>query len=283
MQNINTLKRDKDYRSLSTSRTGDLFPKTDLNLINTQEIHHCKKDNIISLTPMKRTFMKKINKNNFVLAYVPKSKLNFPKTSNLIMRQTTRMTHNIDLSTTLFSLGGGGLVDTDYMKFKTEYYLKYAKNIDLFKSNGLIISALSSASKTKCQSIYPKILKLHDDNVNLLFKKIRPDVILEMSLLKEIVSLSYELFLLMNQHLNEIIQELMNEQNKNEKAQQKIYDIEKYYLNEIAKANQKKFKHDFHSTSQTSVFENETKMLKMLDLQREDSKKMLNIHRLEEE
>lgn len=279
MKQIENVRRDHEQRSFSTSRTIDLFSKRGHNVINTQDINPLNNKSIISLTPIKKTFMKKLN--HFSLAFIPKNKLNIPKTNSLLMKQNKNINQHIDLSNTLLSLGGTS--DNDFRQFKTDYYLKYGKILESFKGNSSIIPSLSSLHKTKCQSLLPKLLKIHDESINLLFKNIKPHIILDLTSLKHIIFLSYESFSLMNQFQNELIKELINEKRQNEKAQQKIHDIEKYYSNEIPVMNRNKSQNDFNATSQTTAFENDSKNSKLLKLQREDSKKMLNIQRIEEE
>ena len=67
-----------------------------------------------------------VKRQHFILNFVPKRKLNFPK-PNAQLKPLNPPSNLIDINKTLFSFGKGNN-DKDYLFFRTNFILKYAKN-----------------------------------------------------------------------------------------------------------------------------------------------------------
>ena len=225
-----------------------------------------------------------VKRQHFILNFVPKRKLNFPK-PNAQLKPLNPPSNLIDINKTLFSYRKGNN-DKDYLFFRTNLILKYAKNSECLTKLKDELNTVSLDSKDLITEKMKKIMHSYERKVHLIFDSIKPEHPIDYTTWKENVTVSYELLYSLITLMDRLITDIKSLEDKNTKMKNKIFEQDTkltFYsttcedLNKILKKNQKVIEKNKKIKKNNDVDPSK------LQLMQSNNENFIEMYRLEEE
>ena len=236
---FNTSKNNKSSNNLSS--TNSMFS----SLSNLVQIESQKPKAFppsrLSISQSMKCFYQQANatsstKQNFLLNFVPKRKLNFPKPQNQL-KPLNPLDPNLDLNKTIFSFGKGR-DNKDYLFFRTNYLLKFSKNSEHY--NKIKDDLMSISSDNKDINEYNKIKTSLEKKVQIIFDKINVDSTVDFSTWKDNIVVTYDLFCSIFNMVDKLIGSVKKTEEANYKLKNQLFEQDSkltFYTNTCQQLN----------------------------------------------
>lgn len=283
---FNTSKNNKSSNNLSSSNS--MFS----SLSNLVQIENKKSkafpSSRLSLSQSMKCFYQQVNvsnpiKQNFLLNFVPKRKLNFPKPQNQL-KPLNPLDQNLDLNKTIFSFGKGK-DNKDYLFFRTNYLLKFSKNSEHY--NKIKDELISISNDNKEISKYNKTKALLEKKVQIMFDRINVDSPIDFPTWKDNIAVTYELLCSLLNMIDKLINLVKKTEETNFKFKNKLFEQDSkltFYTNTCEQLNKivNKNKKIIEKTLKISKNKNDSDPDK-LQLIQNNNENIIEIFRLGEE
>lgn len=176
-------------------------------------------------------------------------------------------------------------IDSEYMNFKTNFILKFSKNVNNYDKLGSITDTISENNKKLVSDGIKKLKRYAEKKDRVLFDNME---VSDKNLYnwKENIILFFETETIWQKISDIILKELKNtrelmlilaKKNKELTDENKIFSDKIYKLNEFIRVN------DFHNKSETMKKKMRNFYEKKQEFERKENMDFMNIHRLEEQ
>lgn len=245
---------------------------------------------------VKSQFTKTINgypsplKNQYQLEYVPKRKI---KPDYISFETPKAQTNKLDFSKEkeMFNVtqnknDSEPHNEKDFFQFRTSSILKYAQNSEYLEKIKKFMDYIGDDKRNISVDLYNKMKSIYDTSSLEFFKKVKKEDVINYDTWKNMITLFYELNVIVLKIFTLVFSELKQEKEKNLKLEKKCFEQENM-LNvkesELNEVNEYILKYDLTSKiKQRKKKDNSVKDVKNRFVRKENSY-ILTIYRLEEE
>ena len=301
LSNSNYNYRTVDYENSNYKNKNDDYGKylRISSISNNKKYNHKLRNSLVMQNKIKESLLK-----NSTLKYIPKNKILknninfFNKTSinNLMKKEESEKINKTDIKIILNDENKRDIKaeinqhsETDIIKYRTEYILKYSQFSDYF--NHLLTinkDVINSERRNNFNGILLNENKIYENLNRLILEKIQCDFPLEYSTWKTLINSFYEFTFEFKNIVNFLFEELKIIQNKNLELNQKLFEKENILNSktiELNKCNDLIEKYDLNSKKK--IKDNKKKefdinSVKLKSIEKENIY-VLTIYKLEEE
>ena len=299
LNNISTLSNRLDYENTKFIKNEEIRKYVRIySAVSKKKTINKLKHNVISETNIKNPFLKPKN-----LKYLPKreiiknNKNFFNKTSSINYLYQKDDNEKINNTETKIILNKEFKTDlkeemnkhsnSDLIKFRTEYILKYAKISDFFQHILKIYKEIIKNDRKNYFGIYFSNERNIYENLNrLILEEIQSDFPLEYLTWKNLISLFYDFTFEYTNILNFLFEEIKILENKNIHLENKLFEKEndlENNLGELEKVNEYIIEKDLNRRKkEDKKKEQDTNKIK-LKARKKENAYIITIYRLEEE
>jgi hypothetical protein len=298
LNNISTLSNRLDYESTKFIKNEEIRKYVRIYSAVSKKTINKLKHNVISETNIKNPFLKPKN-----LKYLPKreiiknNKNFFNKTSSINYLYQKDDNEKINNTETKIILNKEFKTDlkeemnkhsnSDLIKFRTEYILKYAKISDFFQHVLKIYKEIINNDRKNYFGIYFSNERNIYENLNrLILEEIQSDVPLEYLTWKNLLSLFYDFTFEYTNILNFLFEEIKIIQNKNIHLENKLFEKEndlENNLGELEKVNEYIIEKDLNRRKKEDKKKEQDINKIKLKARKKENAYIITIYRLEEE
>ena len=298
LNNISTLSNRLDYESTKFIKNEEIRKYVRIYSAVSKKSINKLKHNVISETNIKNPFLKPKN-----LKYLPKreiiknNKNFFNKTSSINYLYQKDDNEKINNTETKIILNKEFKTDlkeemnkhsnSDLIKFRTEYILKYAKISDFFQHILKIYKEIIKNDRKNYFGIYFSNERNIYENLNrLILEEIQSDFPLEYLTWKNLISLFYDFTFEYTNILNFLFEEIKILENKNIHLENKLFEKEndlENNLGELEKVNEYIIEKDLNRRKKEDKKKEQDINKIKLKARKKENAYIITIYRLEEE
>ena len=298
LNNISTLSNRLDYESTKFIKNEEIRKYVRIYSAVSKKTINKLKHNVISETNIKNPFLKPKN-----LKYLPKreiiknNKNFFNKTSSINYLYQKDDNEKINNTETKIILNKEFKIDlkeemnkhsnSDLIKFRTEYILKYAKISDFFQHILKIYKEIIKNDRKNYFGIYFSNERNIYENLNrLILEEIQSDFPLEYLTWKNLISLFYDFTFEYTNILNFLFEEIKILENKNIHLENKLFEKEndlENNLGELEKVNEYIIEKDLNRRKKEDKKKEQDINKIKLKARKKENAYIITIYRLEEE
>ena len=298
LNNISTLSNRLDYESTKFIKNEEIRKYVRIYSAVSKKTINKLKHNVISETNIKNPFLKPKN-----LKYLPKreiiknNKNFFNKTSSINYLYQKDDNEKINNTETKIILNKEFKTDlkeemnkhsnSDLIKFRTEYILKYAKISDFFQHILKIYKEIIKNDRKNYFGIYFSNERNIYENLNrLILEEIQSDFPLEYLTWKNLISLFYDFTFEYTNILNFLFEEIKILENKNIHLENKLFEKEndlENNLGELEKVNEYIIEKDLNRRKKEDKKKEQDINKIKLKARKKENAYIITIYRLEEE
>ena len=298
LNNISTLSNRLDYESTKFIKNEEIRKYVRIYSAVSKKTINKLKHNVISETNIKNPFLKPKN-----LKYLPKreiiknNKNFFNKTSSINYLYQKDDNEKINNTETKIILNKEFKTDlkeemnkhsnSDLIKFRTEYILKYAKISDFFQHILKIYKEIIKNDRKNYFGIYFSNERNIYENLNrLILEEIQSDFPLEYLTWKNLISLFYNFTFEYTNILNFLFEEIKILENKNIHLENKLFEKEndlENNLGELEKVNEYIIEKDLNRRKKEDKKKEQDINKIKLKARKKENAYIITIYRLEEE
>ena len=299
LNNISTLSNRLDYESTKFIKNEEIRKYVRIySAVSKKKTINKLKHNVISETNIKNPFLKPKN-----LKYLPKreiiknNKNFFNKTSSINYLYQKDDNEKINNTETKIILNKEFKTDlkeemnkhsnSDLIKFRTEYILKYAKISDFFQHILKIYKEIIKNDRKNYFGIYFSNERNIYENLNrLILEEIQSDFPLEYLTWKNLISLFYDFTFEYTNILNFLFEEIKILENKNIHLENKLFEKEndlENNLGELEKVNEYIIEKDLNRRKKEDKKKEQDINKIKLKARKKENAYIITIYRLEEE